>query len=321
MNPLTNEQMILDFDAIRLSVASPETILDWSHGEVTKPETINYRTQKPEKDGLFCEKIFGPTKDWQCYCGKYKGIRYKGIVCDKCGVLVTRSIVRRERMGHISLAVPVTHIWFLRGTPSPISLILNMGVRDLERIVYFANFVVTEVDEKAKTEAIKELEAEFKTRRKDILTKHNIKNTDKDILSDEATTELADLDNSYTTAKADLANLAKSELLPESRYRELSMKFGHVFKAGIGAEALKHLLSEIDLKKLIKSLREESEASIGQKKKKALKRLKLAEGMHQAGFRPEWMITSEVPVIPPDLRPMVQLDGGRFAASDLNDLY
>lgn len=321
MNPLTNEQMILDFDAIRLSVASPETILDWSHGEVTKPETINYRTQKPEKDGLFCEKIFGPTKDWQCYCGKYKGIRYKGIVCDKCGVLVTRSIVRRERMGHISLAVPVTHIWFLRGTPSPISLILNIGVRDLERVVYFANFVVTEVDEKAKTEAIKELEAEFKTRRKDILTKHNVKNTDKEILSDEATTDLAELDNSYTTAKADLANLAKSELLPESRYRELSMKFGHVFKAGIGAEALKQLLSEVDLKKLIKSLREESEASIGQKKKKALKRLKLAEGMHQAGLRPEWMITSEVPVIPPDLRPMVQLDGGRFAASDLNDLY
>ena len=179
MNTNPNEQMILDFDAIRLSVASPQNILDWSHGEVTKPETINYRTQKPEKDGLFCEKIFGPTKDWQCYCGKYKGIRYKGITCDKCGVLVTRSIVRRERMGHISLAVPVTHIWFLRGTPSPISLILNIGVRDLERVVYFANFVVTEVDEKAKTEAIKEIETEFKARRKEILEKHKIKNPDK----------------------------------------------------------------------------------------------------------------------------------------------
>lgn len=321
MNTNPNEQMILDFDAIRLSVASPETILDWSHGEVTKPETINYRTQKPEKDGLFCEKIFGPTKDWQCYCGKYKGIRYKGISCDKCGVLVTRSIVRRERMGHITLAVPVTHIWFLRGTPSPISLILNIGVRDLERVVYFANFVVTEVDEKAKTEAIKEIEAEFKTRRKDILEKHKIKNPDKEVLSDEVINELAELDNTYSTAKTDLSNLVKSELLPESRYRELNQKFGHVFKAGIGAEAVQQLLSEVDLKKLIKSLKEESETSIGQKKKKALKRLKLAEGMMQAGIRPEWMITSELPVIPPDLRPMVQLDGGRFAASDLNDLY
>lgn len=321
MNTNPNEQMILDFDAIRLSVASPQNILDWSHGEVTKPETINYRTQKPEKDGLFCEKIFGPTKDWQCYCGKYKGIRYKGITCDKCGVLVTRSIVRRERMGHITLAVPVTHIWFLRGTPSPISLILNIGVRDLERVVYFANFVVTEVDEKAKTEAIKEIETEFKSRRKEILEKHKIKNPDKEVLSDEVVNELNELDNSYSTAKTDLSNLAKNELLPEGRYRELNMKFGHVFKAGIGAEALKQLLEEVDLKKLIKSLKEEADSSIGQKKKKALKRLKLAEGMHQAGLRPEWMITSELPVIPPDLRPMVQLDGGRFAASDLNDLY
>jgi len=313
--------MILDFDAIRLSVASPENILDWSHGEITKPETINYRTQKPEKDGLFCEKIFGPTKDWQCYCGKYKGIRYKGITCDKCGVLVTRSIVRRERMGHITLAVPVTHIWFLRGTPSPISLLLNIGVRDLERVVYFANFVVTEVDEKAKTEAAKELEKDYKTKRKDILTKHKIKNEEKDVLSDEALNELGELDTSYNTAKTDLLNLAKNELLPEGRYRELNLKFGHVFKAGIGAEAIQQLLTEVDLKKLIKSLREESESSLGQKKKKALKRLKLVEGMHQAGLRPEWMITTQLPVIPPDLRPMVQLDGGRFAASDLNDLY
>ncbi len=321
MNSSANEQMILDFDSIRLSVASPETILDWSHGEVTKPETINYRTQKPEKDGLFCEKIFGPSKDWQCYCGKYKGIRYKGITCDKCGVLVTRSIVRRERMGHITLAVPVTHIWFLRGTPSPISLTLNMGVRDLERVVYFANFIVTDVDEKAKLEAIKELEVDFKTRRKAILVRHKIKNAEKDVLSDEAINELAELDNSYNTAKVDLNGLAKYELLPEGRYRELSQKFGHIFKAGIGAEAILQLLKEIDLKKLIKSLRLESEESIGQKKKKALKRLKLVEGMLQAGLRPEWLITSQLPVIPPDLRPMVQLDGGRFAASDLNDLY
>ena len=321
MNISANEQMILDFDGIRLSVASPETILDWSHGEVTKPETINYRTQKPEKDGLFCEKIFGPTKDWQCYCGKYKGIRYKGIACDKCGVLVTRSIVRRERMGHITLAVPVTHIWFLRGTPSPISLILNIGVRDLERVVYFANFVVTDVDEKDKSDSLKELYVDFKSRRKAILTKYEIKNPDKEVLSDEVINELAELDNSYTTAKSDLTNLAKSELLPEGRYRELNQKFGHVFKAGIGAEAVQQLLAEVDLKKLTKSLKDESENTIGQKKKKALKRLKLVEGMMQAQLRPEWLITSQLPVIPPDLRPMVQLDGGRFAASDLNDLY
>lgn len=321
MNTNSNEQMILDFDAIRLSVASPQNILDWSHGEITKPETINYRTQKPEKDGLFCEKIFGPTKDWQCYCGKYKGIRYKGITCDKCGVLVTRSIVRRERMGHISLAVPVTHIWFLRGTPSPISLVLNVGVRDLERVVYFANFIVTSVDEKAKTDAIKEIEAEYKSRRKDILDRHKIKNEKKDVLSDEILSELGDLETTFNTAKTDLTNLAKNELLPEGRYRELNMKFGHVFKAGIGAEAIKQLLEEVDLKKLIKNLKEEGDSSIGQKKKKALKRLKLVEGLAQAGIRPEWMITSELPVIPPDLRPMVQLDGGRFAASDLNDLY
>ncbi len=316
-----NEQIVLDFDAIQLSVASPEHILDWSHGEVTKPETINYRTQKPEKDGLFCEKIFGPTKDWQCYCGKYKGIRYKGIECDKCGVLVTRSIVRRERMGHIGLAVPVTHIWFLRGTPSPLGLILNMSVRDLERVVYFANFVVTEVDEKAKTDALKELETDYKARRKELLAKHNIKNLDKDVVADEAKTEITELETSYTTAKTDLTNLAKYQLLPEGRYRELNQKFGNVFKAGIGAEALQILLTEIDLKKLAKSLRDESESSIGQKKKKALKRLKMVEGMLQSDIRPEWLITSQLPVIPPDLRPMVQLDGGRFAASDLNDLY
>ncbi len=322
MNKNLNEQtMILDFDAIRLSVASSETILGWSHGEVTKPETINYRTQKPEKDGLFCEKIFGPSKDWQCYCGKYKGIRYKGISCDKCGVLITRSIIRRERMGHITLAVPVTHIWFLRGTPSPISLLLNLGVRDLERVVYFANFIVTEVDEKAKVEALKELEVDFKTRRKDILAKYKIKKPEKEVLSDEAISELAELDSTYTAAKSDLTNFAKYELLPESRYRELNQKFGHIFKATIGAEAILQLLTEIDLKKLIKKLREESISSIGQKKKKALKRLKLVEGMLQAGLRPEWLITTQLPVIPPDLRPMVQLDGGRFAASDLNDLY
>jgi DNA-directed RNA polymerase subunit beta' len=318
---LIHEQQIIDFDGIRLGVASAEHINDWSHGEITKPETINYRTQKPEKDGLFCEKIFGPTKDWQCYCGKYKGIRYKGIVCDKCGVLVTRAIVRRERMGHIALSVPVAHIWFLRGTPSPMSLILNVGIRDLERVVYFANFIVTDVDEKLKSEALSELDGEFEAKRKDILQKYDIKNAKTAEISEEATKELEDLDNNYTTAKSELSGLAKYQLLPEGRYRDLNLKFGHVFKAGIGAEALQLLLEEIDLKKLVKDLRAEAEESQGQKKKKALKRLKLVEGMDQANIRPEWTILTNVPVIPPDLRPMVQLDGGRFAASDLNDLY
>ncbi len=318
---LIHEQQIIDFDGIRLGVASSDHILDWSHGEVVKPETINYRTQKPEKDGLFCEKIFGPTKDWQCYCGKYKGIRYKGIVCDKCGVLVTRAIVRRERMGHIGLSVPVAHIWFLRGTPSPISLVLNVGIRDLERVVYFANFIVTDIDEKLKTEALEELDRDFNTKRKDILQKFQIKDAKNAEISEEATKELTDLEANYTNAKTDLSNLAKYQLLPEGRYRELNMKFGQVFKAGIGAEALQLLLEEIDLKKLVEDLRKESEEAQGQKKKKALKRLKLIEGMEQAGIRPEWMIMTNVPVIPPDLRPMVQLDGGRFAASDLNDLY
>jgi len=314
-------QTIADFDAVRASIASPEQILDWSHGEITKPETINYRTQKPEKDGLFCEKIFGPTKDWQCYCGKYKGIRYKGIVCDKCGVLVTRSIVRRERMGHIQLAVPVAHLWFLRGTPSAISLLLNIGVRDLERIVYFANFVVTSVDEKAKVAAQKELSEDYKTRQKELLAKYNVKKIDDPSLDEAALKEFAELETSFQTARTDITNLAKLQLLPEGRYRELNIKFGTVFTAGIGAEALRNLLSEIDLNKLAKQLREEADSNIGQKKKKALKRLKVVEGMVIANIRPEWMVVTELPVIPPDLRPMVQLDGGRFAASDLNDLY
>lgn len=318
---MMHEQQIIDFDGIKLSVASPEHILDWSHGEVTKPETINYRTQKPERDGLFCEKIFGPTKDWQCYCGKYKGIRYKGIECDKCGVLVTRSIVRRERMAHISLVVPVAHIWFLRGTPSPVSLLLNVGIRDLERVVYFANFIVTEVDEEAKTKALSELKKDYESKHKDILKKYEIKTAKPESISEDAQNELNDLETYYTTAKTELTNLALNQLLPESRYRELNMKFGQVFRAGIGAEALQLLLEKIDIKKLAKNLRSEANDSAGQKMKKALKRLKIVEGMIQSGIEPSWMITTNLPVIPPDLRPMVQLDGGRFAASDLNDLY
>ncbi len=312
-------QNVIDFSAIRLTVASPEQILDWSHGEITKPETINYRTQKPEKDGLFCEKIFGPTKDWQCYCGKYKGIRYKGIVCDKCGVLVTRSIVRRERMGHIHLAVPVTHIWYLRGTPSSIGTLLNMGVRDLERVTYFANFIVKSVDEDARKAALEDLSSDYQGRRKELLAKHEAK--DETALSEEAQKELSDLETNYIQAKNEIEGLAKYQLLPEGTYRDLNIKFGHVFKAGIGAEAIRELLSEINLEDLAKELTDEAANTTGQRKRKALKRLKTVEGMLQAELKPEWMVISELPVIPPDLRPMVQLDGGRFAASDLNDLY
>ncbi len=321
----TLEHTGTEFNAVRLSLASPKQILDWSHGEITKPETINYRTQKPEKDGLFCERIFGPTKDWECYCGKYKRIRYKDVVCDKCGVRVTRSIVRRERMGHISLAVPVTHIWFLRGTPSSIGLVLNMSIRDLERVAYFANYVVTEVDDDRRKAAIADLEADYKGRMNDIVKDHEKKAGEKDADVKEVaaaqTRELNDLEASYESAKSELEGLARLTLLTESKYRDLNLKYGDVFKADIGAEAIRNLLTEIDVDKLVEELTKEAEESVGQKKKKTLKRLKMLEGLRNAGIRPEWMVMTELPVIPPDLRPMVQLAGGRFAASDLNDLY
>ncbi|HUC86766.1 MAG TPA: hypothetical protein VMR75_00355, partial [Candidatus Saccharimonadales bacterium] len=321
----TVDQTASEFSAVRLSLASPQQILDWSHGEVTKPETINYRTQKPEKDGLFCERIFGPTKDWECYCGKYKRIRYKDVVCDKCGVRVTRSIVRRERMGHISLAVPVTHIWFLRGTPSSIGLVLNMSIRDLERVVYFANYVVTEVNDAERKQALSDLEADYKNRRETTEKEHEQANAapeaDLKALAEPQARELSDLEVTYENAKSELEGLTRLTLLTESKYRDLNMKFGNVFKAEIGAEAVYNLLAEIDVDALVDELTKESDEAAGQKKKKILKRLKTLEGMKSAGIRPEWMIVKELPVIPPDLRPMVQLAGGRFAASDLNDLY
>jgi DNA-directed RNA polymerase subunit beta' len=324
METLEN-QTTTDFDGVKLSLASPDMILQWSHGEVTKPETINYRTQKPEKDGLFCEKIFGPTKDWECYCGKYKRIRYKDVVCDKCGVRVTRSIVRRERMGHISLAVPVTHIWFLRGTPSSIGLVLNMSIRDLERVAYFANYIVTSVDDDKRQRALGELESEFNARRGEIMkiyeTRAGEADADVKALAEAQNAELDELDASRAAAKSELDSLSRLTLLPEAKYRDLNLKYGEVFRAEIGAEAIRKLLAEIDMEKLVADLTEEGENSQGQKRKKTLKRLKMLEGMKAAGIRPEWMVTTELPVIPPDLRPMVQLAGGRFAASDLNDLY
>ena len=253
-----------NFDAIRIGLASPEKIREWSRGEVKKPETINYRTLKPERDGLFCERIFGPTKDWECHCGKYKRIRYKGIVCDRCGVEVTRSKVRRERMGHIELAAPVSHIWYFKGIPSRMGLILDMSPRALEKVLYFAAYVV--------------------------------------------------IDPAQTP-------LSKKQILTEKEYRDSIDKFGHTFRAGMGAEAIKELLMEIDLDQLSKELRKELEEATGQKRIRLIKRLEVVEAFRLSGNRPEWMILDVIPVIPPELRPMVQLDGGRFATSDLNDLY
>ncbi len=253
------------FNKIKIGIASDEKIREWSKGEVKKPETINYRTLKPEKDGLFCERIFGPTKDWECHCGKYKRVRYKGIVCDRCGVEVTKSKVRRERMGHIELAAPVAHIWYFKGIPSRIALLLDISPRNIEKIVYFASYVVI----------------------------------------DKGTTDLM-----------------KCQVLTEKEYHETEEKFGRgSFKARMGAEALKELLEQVDLDKLSKEIRKELESASEQKRSKLVKRLDTVDSFRLSHSRPEWMVMSVVPVIPPDLRPMVQLDGGRFATSDLNDLY
>ncbi|MCR5304594.1 MAG: DNA-directed RNA polymerase subunit beta' [Lachnospiraceae bacterium] len=252
------------FDAIRIQLASPDKIREWSRGQVTKPETINYRTLKPEKDGLFCEKIFGPTKDWECHCGKYKKIRYKGVICDRCGVEVTKASVRRERMGHIELAAPVSHIWYFKGIPSRIGLMLDLSPRVLEKVLYFASYIVL----------------------------------------DPVNSELE-----------------KKQILGEKEYLEAREKYGNRFKVGMGAEAIKTLLSEIDLDEMSAQMKEELSTANGQKKARLVKRLDVVEAFRESGNRPEWMILDCIPVIPPDLRPMVQLDGGRFATSDLNDLY
>ena len=253
-----------DFNSIQIGLASPDQIRNWSYGEVKKPETINYRTLKPERDGLFCERIFGPTKDWECHCGKYKRIRYKGKICDRCGVEVTKAKVRRERMGHIELAAPVSHIWYFKGIPSRIGLMLDLSPRDLEKVLYFASYIVT--------------------------------------------------DPGFTP-------LEKGQLLNEAEYRDMLERYEDEFKAEMGAEAIKELLEEIDLEQLAAQLREEAKTASGQKRTRIAKRLEVVEAFQASGQRPEWMILTVIPVIPPDLRPMVQLDGGRFATSDLNDLY
>jgi len=307
LNPIKTS----DFDAIRLKLASPENILSWSFGEVIRPETINYRTQKPEKDGLFCEKIFGPTKDWECACGKYKRIRYKGIVCDKCGVEVTRSVVRRERMGHITLQVPATHIWFLRGVSSKIGLLLNLGIQSLEKVIYYASFIVTEVDEDLKEATIEQIKNEYKSKKK------NIEKEGGELKEEKS----KQLDEEFNTTLKELKDLKPLLVISEQNYQTLSLKFGHVFEAGIGAGAIRKLLEKIDLVKSVAKLEEKLKDAVESKKDKLIKRLKLLKSFRNNNIRPEWMILDVLPVVPPDLRPMVALDGGRFAASDLNDLY
>src|SRR3989441_1515593 len=433
-----------NFDALKLSLASPETILSWSHGEVTKPETINYRTLRPERDGLFCERIFGPTRDWECHCGKYKRYRYKGIICDKCGVEVTRSKVRRERMGHIKLASPVSHVWYFKGIPSRMGLLLDMSPRNLEKVLYFANYIVTHIDEDARKEylsksspqhndrviklqeerdvAVKEIQDDLAQRIKakkedtkdkgkaqeesldetvdamtsrakelvdkikaqkgkkaatnftigegedeqviiekgtlfeDKLARELPKQVEKKIdqvqantkkrqqelksksdeeiakwredyekksgeLNDRLKKDTEGLSGDIESSKTQLDTLSVKQLLSDQEFREFTEKFGKVFKAGIGAQAIHDLLARIDLLQESAILREESKSTSGQKRQKAIKRLKVVEAFRKSGASATWMILDVLPVIPPELRPMVQLDGGRFATSDLNDLY
>ncbi len=316
---------IADFDAVRLSVASPEDILKWSHGEVTKPETINYRTQKPERDGLFCERIFGPVKDINPHDTKLKGVRSREAAVDKNGELVTKSIVRRERMGHIQLAAPVAHIWFMRGTPSAMSLLLGITVRNLERIAYFATYVILKVDAEKRDQLLVDLEAETEAGRTAIKMRYEkeaeAENADVKSLAEAQSREVEDLNENYTIKKAQLDSLVKGALIAETDFRNLPEEYEELAEVGMGGTALKALLDEIDLPVLIAELSEAVQVAKGQKEKKLLKRLKVLEGMFAAGIKPNSLTLTVLPVIPPDLRPMVQLTGGRFATSDLNDLY
>lgn len=316
---------ISDFDAVRLVVASPEDILKWSYGEVTKPETINYRTQKPERDGLFCEKIFGPVKDINPHDNKLKGVRSREAAVDKNGELVTKSIVRRERMGHIQLAAPVAHIWFMRGTPSAMSQLLGMTVRNLERIAYFATYVILKVDEATRDQYLADLEAETEAGRMAIKMRYE-KMAEEDgadvkELAKQQSREVEELEEKYTTRKSQLDSLNKGALISETDYRNLPEEYDELIEVGMGASALKTLLDEIDLPQLIAELSEEAETAKGQRQKKLLKRLKMLESMQAANIKPSSLCMTVLPVIPPDLRPMVALSGGRFATSDLNDLY
>jgi len=293
------------FDAVSIRLASPERIRDWSFGEVTKPETINYRTQRAEKSGLFDEKIFGPTRDFECFCGKYKGIRYKGIICDRCGVEVTRNTVRRERGGHIELASPVAHIWFLRGIPSRIAMLLGMSAADVEKVVYFASYIITKVDEQERARVLNEVDAEYKTK-------------SKSAANDEERKRLKDR---LTEVKAEVTGLAQGKIIDEATYHTYSIKYGTIFEAGIGAEAIYNLFKEIDLVKFKQRLIEQRDKAGSAERIKLNKRIALATQLARAQLRPEWMFLTVLPVSPPALRPMVALEGGRHASSDVNDLY
>lgn len=314
-----------DFDAVKLVVASPSDILDWSYGEVTKPETINYRTQKPERDGLFCERIFGPVKDINPHDAKYKGVRSREAAVDKKGELVTRSIVRRERMGHITLASPVAHIWFLRGTPSPIGLLLGITVKNLERIVYFASYLIISVNDEKKTQFLADAEAELEAAKVAIKTRFEkeaeAEGAEIKALAEAQSKEIDEATDNFLQKKQQLDSLVKCGLISETDYRNLPDEYEEIVKVGMGGNALKELLDEIDLQQLIGELSKEAESAKGQRAKKIMKRLKVLESMLQAGIEPGSMCVSVLPVIPPDLRPMVQLTGGRFATSDMNDLY
>lgn len=325
MKPTPFSTRITDFDAVRLVVASSNDIIDWSYGEVTKPETINYRTQKPERDGLFCERIFGPVKDINPHDAKYKGVRSREAAVDKNGELVTKSIVRRERMGHITLASPVAHIWFLRGTPSPIGLLLNITVKNLERIVYFASYVIVAVDLEKKSQFLADAEAELEAVKAIIKSRFKseaeVESADVKVLAEAQSREIDEATEAYLLKKQQLDALAKSALISETDYRNMPESYQDIAEVGMGGIAIQKLLDEIKLDKLIEELSEEVEGTKGQRKKKLMKRLKMLEGMLNADISPSSMCVSILPVIPPDLRPMVQLTGGRFATSDMNDLY
>ncbi|MHB8153996.1 MAG: DNA-directed RNA polymerase subunit beta', partial [Bacillati bacterium] len=338
------------YDRLQIGLATADQIRAWSHGEVKKPETINYRTLKPERDGLFCEKIFGPTRDWECYCGKYKRVRFKGIICERCGVEVTRSNVRRERMGHIELVAPVTHIWYFKGVPSRLGYLLDIAPKDLEKVIYFAAYMITAVDDEARHRDLPSLEAKVQTersrleqRRDSELEARRVK-LEEDMAQLEADGAKADvrrkvkdgaekeLKHIETRAQRQIdrldavwdrfKNLKVQDLEgDEILYREMKSRFGKYFEGSMGAEAVKRRLHDFDLKSESEKLREIIKTGRGQKKTRALKRLKVVQAFLDSGNSPEAMVLDCVPVIPPDLRPMVQLDGGRFATSDLNDLY
>ena len=352
-----------DFNAIRIAVASPDQVRAWSYGQVTKPETINYRTLRPERDGLFCERIFGPSKDWECACGKYKKIRFRGIKCERCGVEVTRAKVRRERMGHIELSAPVAHIWFSKGVPSRLGLLLDLSPRNLERVLYFAQYIITSVDEEARLEAREELDqthregvAILEQRLEELRAQASaLAQEESDVeqpsseedspAAEEAATaeasttvevtaaaaaaaiveraeeELAQLEEEYEAGVDELDELRPRRLLVEARFRELENHYRMVFRASMGAEAVLELLRELDLEAEREKLMQELHSTSGQRRKKAVKRLRVVEAFRKSSNLPEWMVLTALPVLPPDLRPMVQLDGGRFATSDLNDLY